>query len=201
LTAGMFFPVVTGQLLVLLLWTIAICFTWPALEALVTDGEDSQDLPRMVGIYNMVWASGASLAFFSGGALVQLLGWKSLFWLPVGLHLTQFGIASWLHHSGAGVPPAIPDLGSPHPRMSEQRQAALALETGRLGVIESTAALGSRGPLVLDEGFSGATPPSGAAAIPAPRPGPSCAWRGRRIRWLMWPLTLPCRSCPKSRGG
>src|SRR6266478_4498565 len=107
LTAGLFLPVMFGQLGVLLLWTIAICFTWPALEALVTDGEDSQSLPRMVGIYNMVWASGGALAFFSGGALAQLLGWKSIFWLPAALHLLQFILASRLakKHRRAGVPP------------------------------------------------------------------------------------------------
>src|SRR5437667_9864999 len=32
LTAGLFLPVVRGQLAALLLWTISICFTWPALE-------------------------------------------------------------------------------------------------------------------------------------------------------------------------
>jgi len=155
LTAGLFLPVVRGQLAALLLWTISICFTWPALEALVTDGEDSRSLPRMVGIYNMVWASGAAIAFFSGGVLVQLLGWKSIFWLPASLHLVQLVLTFW---NRASIPRDILDRGSPSRSESALTQAAVS--TPRLAVIGTAAALESRGPLVLDPIISGTIPPA-----------------------------------------
>ena len=101
LLTGSFMASGPGQLVVMALWTAAMCFTWPTLEALVSEGEEARGLPRIVGIYNMVWALGAALAFFSGGMLVERMGWESIFWLPATLHLAQFGFALWLarqHH-------------------------------------------------------------------------------------------------------
>lgn len=116
LLCGLFLPTAPGQLLVMLFWTVAVCFTWPTLEAMVSEGEDLHGLPRIVGIYNIVWASGASLAFFSGGAIVQALGWKSLFWLPASLHCFQLIFAFWLEKLHGPVssvavspPPGDPD--------------------------------------------------------------------------------------------
>jgi predicted MFS family arabinose efflux permease len=73
----------------MVVWTLGMCFTWPNLEALASEGESRDGLKQMVGIYNVVWAAGAALAFFIGGALIEVLGWKSMFWLPGGLHLIQ----------------------------------------------------------------------------------------------------------------
>jgi len=181
LTAGLFLPVMFGQLGVLLLWTIAICFTWPALEALVTDGEDTQSLPRMVGIYNMVWASGGALAFFSGGALVQLLGWKSIFWLPAGLHLVQLALTFWLRRSGTGVPLAMADRGSPSRSIFEPKPAFIS--TDRREALAPAAALESRGPLLLDEDLSATARSSEAAAI-----SPAIARTFLRMAWAANPL-------------
>jgi predicted MFS family arabinose efflux permease len=91
-------------------WTLGMCFTWPTLEALVSEGESRQGLARMVGIYNIVWATTAALAFFFGGALFERLGPKSLFWLPVILHLVQLELATWLKQKATsltGLDPAI----------------------------------------------------------------------------------------------
>src|SRR5437660_344429 len=63
LLTGLFVATPACQLLVLLTWTVALCFTWPTLEAMVSEGEDMQGLARIVGIYNIVWATGAALAF------------------------------------------------------------------------------------------------------------------------------------------
>jgi predicted MFS family arabinose efflux permease len=122
LVTGILTATALGQLLVLLLWTVAVCFTWPTLEALVTEGADVDGLPRLVGIYNMVWASAAALAFFSGGALLQLLGWKSLFWLPALLHLVQLGLANWLaKQHGRGIS---------HYRLLREQMAESAIVVG-----------------------------------------------------------------------
>jgi predicted MFS family arabinose efflux permease len=78
------------------LWTVAVCFTWAPLEALASHGENRTGLARMVGLYNLVWSSGAAVAYFTGGLLLQLLGRASLYWLPALIHLAQFLMVLWL---------------------------------------------------------------------------------------------------------
>lgn len=73
------------------LWTVSICFIWPALEALVSEGECG-DLSSKVGIYNVVWAGTAALAYFVTGYMLEKFGMKSLFWFPLILHGIQFTI-------------------------------------------------------------------------------------------------------------
>lgn len=80
---------VIGQMLVLAVWTFGMCFTWPALEALASEQESPESLPRMIGIYNVTWAAGSALATFVGGAVIRWLGESSLFWVPALLHSLQ----------------------------------------------------------------------------------------------------------------
>ena len=103
---------IRAQLIVVAGWTVMICLTWPALEALISEGEDDASLPRMVGIYNVVWAGTAGLAYFCGGAIFETFGWKMLFWLPAGLFAAQFAAVLWLEkNSGAEKSSAT----TPHP--------------------------------------------------------------------------------------
>lgn len=97
LGSGAFLHTLFGQIIVMLVWTIGTCFSWPTLEALASDRESRSGLARMVGIYNVVWASGAAIAYFSGGALLEWLGARSLFWFPAILHGIQFILTLWLH--------------------------------------------------------------------------------------------------------
>jgi MFS family permease len=83
---------VAAHYAVMIVWTIGMCFTWPTLEALVSEGEDRKGLGTMVGIYNCVWASGAAVSYFTGGALLERLGPQSLFWFPPIIHGLQFAI-------------------------------------------------------------------------------------------------------------
>jgi MFS family permease len=78
-----------GLVVAVPLWTLGMCFTWPALEALVSEEESSLRLQRMVGVYNLVWSGGAAIAYFVGGALKEALGDTSIFWLPALLHGVQ----------------------------------------------------------------------------------------------------------------
>jgi MFS family permease len=96
----------------MILWTFGMCFTWPTLEALISEKETRGGLAQMVGIYNIVWASGADLAYFTGGAILEKLGRQSLFWLPAALHALQFGLVLWLPKKSS-VPdsPAVQDCG------------------------------------------------------------------------------------------
>ncbi|MFM2295252.1 MAG: hypothetical protein RLZZ350_1665 [Verrucomicrobiota bacterium] len=87
-------------------YTAFICFTWPALEALISHGASERELPRLVGIYNVVWAGAAALAYFFGGAVFEKLGWQTLFWLPAILFAGQCATVFWLERDEAKISPS-----------------------------------------------------------------------------------------------
>ncbi|HYE30599.1 MAG TPA: MFS transporter [Methylomirabilota bacterium] len=87
---------VTGHLLVLAGCTIGMCFTWPNLEAAVSHGEPPLRLQRNVGIYNVVWAGGGAVAYFTGGALVEAGGGRGIFIVPAIVHIVQLALTFWL---------------------------------------------------------------------------------------------------------
>ena len=91
---GGLIPALWGQLMALGLWTFALCFTWPILEALVSEHEPASRLPRRVGLYNVVWAFTAAVGFSTGGWIFQHFGPASLYVLPVVLNGILF-LATW----------------------------------------------------------------------------------------------------------
>ena len=109
-----------GNMFVLVAYTIALLFTWPALEALVSENETQAGVQHNVGIYNCTWASSAAIAYFVGGGLYDKLGDKAVFLLPAGIFALQFAIAVWLgkkkaegrgsrvEGTNAGGTPAVP---------------------------------------------------------------------------------------------
>jgi predicted MFS family arabinose efflux permease len=107
---------VIGQVITMAVWTWGVCLIWPTLEALVSEGEDWPGLQKHVGIYNITWALGSALAFFTGGALLERLGWRSLFWLPLLLHLGQFLALFWFREPPRPIPsrPTVPAASQPH---------------------------------------------------------------------------------------
>jgi MFS family permease len=80
---------VAMQLLAMSIWSIGIAFTWPVLEALSCEGENDETLPRKVGIYNVVWSGTIAVAYFVSGAIIEKLGWWSIFILPLIIHGIQ----------------------------------------------------------------------------------------------------------------
>jgi predicted MFS family arabinose efflux permease len=90
LTLGALLPSLTVALLVYVAWTAAICFTWPTLEALVSDGVGDDVLPQNIGIYNVVWSAGTALMYFLGGTVYETLGQNCIFWLPALIHGAQW---------------------------------------------------------------------------------------------------------------
>jgi len=91
LALGMILPTVTAQIMVFCLWTAGVCFIWPALETLISE-KSGATLPKMVGIYNVTWAGGSAVAYFTAGILIEKLGMLSLFWLPLGLTAIELAI-------------------------------------------------------------------------------------------------------------
>lgn len=86
LALGLLVPSLPVLLLVYTGWMAMVCFTWPSLEALVSDGVREDVLPKNIGIYNVVWSAGAASMYFLGGTLYETLGHDSVFWLPALLH-------------------------------------------------------------------------------------------------------------------
>ncbi len=64
-----------------------MCFIWPVLEALVSEGPAPA---RAVGIYNITWAISNAAAYFIGGMVIDQLGYQSIFILPLALMILQF---------------------------------------------------------------------------------------------------------------
>ena len=101
LALGMLFPTPMAQIMVYCLWTAGVCCIWPALEALICE-KAGASLPKMVGIYNVTWAGGAAIGYFTAGIMIEKLGTLSLFWLPLGLTAIELALlplaARWLKH-------------------------------------------------------------------------------------------------------
>ena len=97
----------SGHIVVMAVTVVGMCFTWATLEALVSEGEEPAGVPHMVGIYNMVWAATAAAAYFTGGAMLEKLGPKSLFYVPVTIQLCQLGLTLWLESQAGRAAPAI----------------------------------------------------------------------------------------------
>ncbi len=94
LLLGLFSKTVPMHLFAMCIWTIAICFTWPVLEALACEGESGRTLPQKVGLYNLVWSFAFALGYFVGGGIIETFGWNTIFILPAAIHLAQLIIAT-----------------------------------------------------------------------------------------------------------
>ena len=81
-----------GHITVMLASVVGMSFTWPTLEALVSEGEDYAGLQRNVGLYNVVWAGTGALAYFSGGAMLDQLGLNSMFSVPLAILCLQLAL-------------------------------------------------------------------------------------------------------------
>jgi MFS family permease len=94
LLAGLAIPISAAQVLAYGGWTIGICFTWPALEALISERAGHR-LADCVGLFNVTWAAGGAVGYFTTGLLLETLGMPSLFWLPALLILAQMIILAY----------------------------------------------------------------------------------------------------------
>jgi predicted MFS family arabinose efflux permease len=118
-TIGALVDSIAGIICVIIVYTIVLLFTWPALEALVSENETRTGVQHMVGVYNCTWSAAAAAAYFTGGPLYDLLGRTVVFWIPAGIFLCQLILLSWLTRKASSpnrnaetIPGAIanPDL-------------------------------------------------------------------------------------------
>jgi predicted MFS family arabinose efflux permease len=119
LAAGWRFNSVLGLVLATGAFNVGMCFIWPTIEALVSEGEDAVGLPRMVGTYNVVWAATNALALFSGGTLVEKFGFKTIFFVPIAVFIVLLVLVFRLQRHAhaahaAGHEPASAPAPDPH---------------------------------------------------------------------------------------
>jgi predicted MFS family arabinose efflux permease len=135
LSLGLGVPGIGGQVLALIGWTLPCCLIWPALETLVTEGEDFHGTARMVGGYNVVWSAGGALAFFSGGWLWEKLGRSGLYGITIALMIGQLLLTLWLERSAKQIllpakpisePPHRPEVAVLHQSLPPQRFLQMA---------------------------------------------------------------------------
>jgi predicted MFS family arabinose efflux permease len=109
-----------GQIAAAVVVTLGMCFTWPVLEALISENETPDRVPHAVGIYNITWAATNASALFIGGTLIEKLGYQSIFYIPAVIIAGQIALTLWLEK--LPVPAAVektsartPDQNRPAP--------------------------------------------------------------------------------------
>jgi len=146
LAAGIFLDTAAGQIAAASGVTIGMCFIWPTLEALISDGETAERLPHFVGIYNAVWAVTNAFAYFIGGSLIAVsaiftqkylhdsdktAGYKIIFALPLVLVLLTLGWTFWLQRQATELARAALNKPKPepaaHPPASPRAKAFLRM--------------------------------------------------------------------------
>jgi predicted MFS family arabinose efflux permease len=122
----------TGQILGAACVSLGMCFTWPVLEALVTEGEPPAAVPRAVGIYNVTWAATNAGALFLGGAIVENFGYAAIYYFPLLIVAIQFALAFRLEKiklpaiEKSSAPPPAANRPSPARAQNFLRMAWLA---------------------------------------------------------------------------
>ena len=112
---GGFLRSAPGVICILAAYSVMLLFTWPALEALVSENETKSGVQHMVGVYNCTWSAAAAVAYFTGGPLYDRMGRGAIFWIPAGSFLVQLILLHWLSRRRRAVLPAAPDFGDPPP--------------------------------------------------------------------------------------
>ena len=119
-----------GEIAAACVVNIGMCFIWPVLEALVSEGANAA---RAVGIYNITWAAANASAYFIGGTLIVTFGYQSMFYLPLAFIVIQLALVFWLekiHGAAVGEPGELlpHDANRPSPARAKnfQRMAWLA---------------------------------------------------------------------------
>ena len=116
-----------GEILSAVVVTFGMCFTWPVLEALISENETPDRVPHAIGIYNITWAATNASALFIGGAIIEKLGYPSIFYIPAGIIAGQIALTLWLEKlplpAAVEKPSALPhDQNRPSPARAKNFQ-------------------------------------------------------------------------------
>jgi predicted MFS family arabinose efflux permease len=104
LAVGGFLDHFLAHLGVMVAGTFGMGMTWPALQALISEGQPRLGMQRMIGIYNLIWSLAGALAYMTGGAMLESWGLRSLFTVPAAVLAVQFLFLLWLESVEGVVP-------------------------------------------------------------------------------------------------
>jgi MFS family permease len=116
MVAGLFAHGATTQVVIFGVWSVFLCFTWPSLEAIISSSAGNS-LCTLVGLYNVTWAAGGALAYFTAGMVLDKLGMPSLFWLPLCFFLVELAILPYAALRFAKESKSLPVTPQQHPRV------------------------------------------------------------------------------------
>lgn len=92
----------TGHLIVFTVCVLCMGFVWSPLQVLSCAGEPPGRVQRMVGIYNVVWATIVAAGYFVAGAMFE--AWDlSIFVVPAGISVVQLVVVLVLRRGGANA--------------------------------------------------------------------------------------------------
>jgi predicted MFS family arabinose efflux permease len=124
---GAFAKSAPAMLCVVAGYSVVLLFTWPALEALVSENETQTGVQQMVGIYNVTWAAAAAFAYFSGGRLYDWSNRGAVFWLPAVMFFGQLLFLVYLirraPHAVAMAQRQTQTSPAPHPEPAAYKQS------------------------------------------------------------------------------
>jgi predicted MFS family arabinose efflux permease len=115
LAAGLLLHTVAAQIVTACVANVGMCFIWPTIEALVSEGDTPEHVPHAVGLYNITWAAANAAAFFIGGTIIEKFGYHSIFYVPLAFVVGQFGLVFWLEKLHLNLPPAPARTTTPPP--------------------------------------------------------------------------------------
>src|ERR1019366_5321149 len=115
LASGLLLHTVGAKIVTACITNIGMCFIWPTIEALVSEGDTPEHVPHAVGIYNITWAATNAAAFFIGGTLIEKFGFQSIYYVPLAFVAGLFGLVFWLEKLHADLPPILADAKPPLP--------------------------------------------------------------------------------------
>ncbi len=120
-----------GHLALAAVTTVGMCFTWSSLEALISEGESYASLPGKLGFYNVVWAATGGLAYFSGGAILERFGLRSLYAVPAAILAAQFVLTIILERRArrerSTFKPPVTSGDIPHPQTPAKAKTFLRM--------------------------------------------------------------------------
>jgi MFS family permease len=120
------------HLVIMFVGIFGMALTWPALEALVSEGKSRRGLQRNLGIYNLVWGGTGALAYFCGGAIIKAGTFRAIFLISAAIQVIQLIMLLTLERSARRnpAPPAAAPL--------DPEAAAYELERRRAPVSPQT---------------------------------------------------------------
>ena len=101
LATGLQLHTVMGEISMACVVNVGMCFIWPSLEALVSEGDEPEHVPHAIGIYNITWATANASAYFIGGTLIEQFGYRSLFYVPLTFLVVQLALVVWMEKAHA----------------------------------------------------------------------------------------------------